>query len=136
MEWRPYLQTFVPNTFREFVVKHGFDSLPQKQPLQDLLPYKPSAREVEMQQERLVELKRKVAKQRLSIKLHVQRPIIKTPTLKDPPATISTIPPRKVRTCSVDDKGSLFVLTALSALQATEETMGKPKGRRQSTLIV
>jgi hypothetical protein len=135
MEWRPYLEVFVPNTFREFVSKHGLDTNPQNQPIHDLLPYKPSARDVEVEQERLAQLKRKVAKQRLNIKLHDQRAIMKTPNMKDLPSCLSALPPRKIRTSSVDEKGSLFVLTALSALHVTEETTGKPKGRRLSTLI-
>jgi len=131
MEWRPYLEFFVSNTFREFVCTKGLNSASQSRGGRDLLPFKPSAREVEVLQERLIELKRKVAQQRLSIKLHDQKASSKP---RETPASLTAVPRRRIRAQSTDDKVSFFALTALNSAPNKKEAEGKAKVRRNSIL--
>lgn len=134
MEWRPYLEVFVSNTFREFVAKHSLDPVPQSLQGRDLLPFKPSAREVEIQEERWVQLKRKVAQQRLSIKLHDQKALLKALKPRGAPISSTARPRRRIRTHSVDDQASFFALTAINTAQGKKEADERQKMRRNSIL--
>lgn len=112
MEWRPYADTFVSNTFREYVAKHDFQSFPRARNPLDLLTFKPSPRDVEIQQERLAHLQHKVAQQRARIKLHDLR-LKALPTHTNREIPVKLLPKTRRRDSIVEQKEGLFTLTAI-----------------------
>lgn len=134
MEWRPFALAFVPNTFKEYVSHHEVRVQPERMNIVNGLPvfrYKPSAKDIEKEEEKYTRLRHKVFLQRKERKHQQSKQQHNISQMRTAAATphLRTLSTQSTAEHDSGDAGSLFLASGCTRNSSDLPPLSKPTHR-------